>query len=110
MSEPFSIDNTPPEVTSLEAHAGPQGVELSGAAADGQGWLQRLDLAIDDGAWHSLAPDGGLSDAPKLTFRTVLRDLTAGPHLLSVRAVDAAGNAATRAVRVVAAAGARPAR
>ena len=110
VSEPFSIDNTPPEVTSLEAHAGPQGVELSGAAADGQGWLQRLDLAIDDGAWHSLAPDGGLSDAPKLTFRTVLRDLAAGPHLLSVRAVDAAGNAATRAVRVVATAGARPAR
>jgi len=102
VSEPFTIDNTPPQVTSLEAKAlASSGVEVSGAAEDGEGWLQRLDLAIDDGAWHSLAPVGGLSDAPKLTFRTTLKDLLPGPHLLSVRAVDAAGNAATRAVRVV---------
>jgi hypothetical protein len=30
----------------------------------------------------------------------VLKDLDPGAHLLSVRAVDAAGNSATRAVRV----------
>jgi hypothetical protein len=100
MSEPFSIDNSPPHVSSLEAHAGGSGVEVTGAAEDGEGWLQRLDLAIDDGAWHSLTPEGGLSDSPRLTFRTVLKDLAPGPHLLSARAVDAAGNAATRAVRV----------
>jgi hypothetical protein len=100
VSEPFSIDNTPPRVTSLDAAAKSGGVELTGAAEDGEGWLQRLDLAIDDGAWHSLSPDGGLADSPRLTFRTVLKELTPGPHLLSVRAVDAAGNAATRATRV----------
>ena len=99
-SEPFSIDNSPPHVSSLEAHASGAGVEVTGAAEDGEGWLQRLDLAIDDGAWHSLTPEGGLSDSPHLTFRTVLKDLAPGAHLLSVRAVDAAGNAATRAVRV----------
>jgi hypothetical protein len=104
VSEPFSIDNTPPRVTSLEARAGASGVEVSGAAEDGEGWLQRLDLAIDDGAWHSLSPDGGLSDSPRLTYRTVLKALAPGPHLLSVRAVDAAGNAATRAARVTVAA------
>ena len=103
-SEPFSIDNTPPRVTALEAAARASGVEISGAAEDGEGWLQRLDLAIDDGAWHSLSPEGGLSDAPHLTFRNVLKDLAPGPHLLSVRAVDAAGNSATRAVRVTVAA------
>src|SRR5262249_2047461 len=101
VSEPFTIDNTPPQVTALEAHAGKDGVEVSGAAADGQGGPQRLDLRIDDGAWHSLSPDGGLSDAPKLTFRRLLPDLAPGPHLVSVRAVDAAGNAATRAAQVV---------
>jgi hypothetical protein len=104
VSEPFSIDNTPPRVTALDAAVKPGGVEVSGAAEDGEGWLQRLDLAIDDGAWHSLSPDGGLADAPKLTFRTLLKDLGPGAHLLSVRAVDAAGNAATRAVRVTVAA------
>jgi hypothetical protein len=104
VSEPFSIDNTPPRVTALEATAKATGVEITGAAEDGEGWLQRLDLAIDDGAWHSLSPEGGLADAPRLTFRNVLKDLAAGPHLISVRAVDAAGNSATRAVRVTVAA------
>jgi hypothetical protein len=100
VSEPFSIDNTPPQVSALEAKAESGGITVSGAAADGEGWLQRLDLSTDDGAWHSLAPDGGMSDAPRLAFHTLLKDLGPGPHLVSVRAVDAAGNAATRAVRV----------
>ena len=104
VSEPFSIDNTPPRVTSLDAAAKSSAVEVTGAAEDGEGWLQRLDLAIDDGAWHSLTPDGGLADSPRLTFRTVLKDLAPGAHLLSVRAVDAAGNASTRAARVTVAA------
>jgi hypothetical protein len=109
VSEPFSIDNTPPQVSALEAKVEAAGVAVSGAAADGEGWLQRLDLSTDDGAWHSLAPDGGLSDAPRLTFHALLKELTPGPHLVSVRAVDAAGNAATRAVRVVVAGGKAPA-
>jgi hypothetical protein len=100
VSEPFSIDNTPPRVTSLEAATKSPAVEITGGAEDGEGWLQRLDLAIDDGPWRSLSPDGGLADSPRLTFRTVLKDLDPGAHLLSVRAVDAAGNSATRAVRV----------
>jgi len=100
VSQPFTIDNTPPEVTALEAKAEAAGVRVSGAAEDRQGWLQRLDLSTDDGPWHSLSPDGGISDAPHLEFHATLTDLASGPHLVSVRAVDAAGNAATRATRV----------
>jgi hypothetical protein len=100
VSQPFTIDNTPPEVTALDAKAEAAGVRVSGAAEDRQGWLQRLDLSTDDGPWHSLAPDGGISDAPKLEFHATVPDLATGPHLVSVRAVDAAGNAATRATRV----------
>jgi hypothetical protein len=109
VSEPFGIDNTPPQVTALEAKAEAAGVAVSGAASDGEGWLQRLDLSTDDGPWHSLAPDGGLSDAPRLAFHATLKDLAPGPHLVSVRAVDAAGNAATRPVRVTVAGGRAPA-
>ncbi len=100
VSEPFSVDNSAPAVTSLEGSTTGGRVVLSGAAADGEGWLQRLDLSIDDGPWRSISPEGGIADAPRLTFRVPLPDLAPGPHLLSVRAVDAAGNAGTRAVRV----------
>jgi hypothetical protein len=99
VSEPFSVDNTPPEVTSLSASAEKGQAVLSGAAADGQGWLQRLDVSVDDGPWRPVSPEGGFSDAPRLTFRVALPEAGPGAHILSVRAVDAAGNSATRAVR-----------
>jgi hypothetical protein len=100
VSEPFSIDNTPPRVLELLARAEGGAVRVSGAAQDGESWLQRLDLSTDDGPWRSLAPDGGLSDAPRLNFHVSVPDLAPGPHLVSVRAVDAAGNAVTAAARL----------
>ena len=99
VSEPFSVDNTPPEVTALGATIEKGQVVLSGTAADGQGWLQRLDVSVDDGPWRPVSPEGGFSDAPRLTFRVTLPEAGPGAHILSVRAVDAAGNAATRALR-----------
>jgi hypothetical protein len=100
VSEPFGVDNHAPEVTSLVGIREGERIVISGSASDQEGWLQRLDLSVDDGPWRSLAPEGGFSDAPRLTFRAPVPDLGPGPHLLSVRAVDAAGNSATRAVRV----------
>ena len=62
--------------------------------------LARLDLATDDGDWRTVSPDGGLADQAELSFTVVLTDLEAGTHLISMRAVDEAGNATTRAVQV----------
>jgi len=101
VSEPFSVDNTPPQVTSLSASHEKGQATLAGAAADGEGWLQRLDVSVDDGPWRPVSPEGGFSDAPRLSFRVALPDAGPGAHVLSVRAVDAAGNSATRAVRTV---------
>lgn len=102
VSEPFSVDNSPPQVTSLDGAVEGGRLVLSGAASDGEGWVQRLDLSVDDGPWRSVAPEGGLADAARLTFRVPLPGLAPGPHILSLRAVDAAGNSATRAVRATA--------
>ena len=60
----------------------------------------RIELAVDDGDWRSLSPAGGLADAPQLHFAVEVPNLKPGEHLLSVRAIDAAGNAVTRAVHV----------
>ena len=47
---------------------------------DGQGWLQRLDVSVDDGPWRPVSPEGGFSDAPRLTFRVTLPEAGPGPH------------------------------
>jgi hypothetical protein len=99
-SLPFDIDNTPPRVGALTANPEPGAAKIEGEAADEGGRLWQLDVAVDEGDWRSLAPDGGLTDGPRATFHARLAGLSAGEHTISVRATDLAGNVATRAVRV----------
>lgn len=100
ISEPFGIDNTPPVVTRFEATPEPGVVVLSGAAEDGQTLLTRLEVALDDGEWRLVSPDGGLADAAKLSFTARIPDVVAGPHSVAVRAVDLAGNTVVRSTPV----------
>lgn len=99
-SEAFRVDNTAPEVLTLEAVHTKDGVRVTGRARDGQGWLLRLDLSTDDGPWRPVSPTGGIADTGTLEFAVTLPRLEPGAHLVSLRAVDAAGNSATRAVQV----------
>ncbi len=100
MSEPFHVDNTPPEVTTLTARATAGAVRVEGAARDAASPIWRLEVAVDDGDWRTITPTGGLADAPDASFAFDWKGLAAGEHLVSVRAVDLAGNPATRAVPV----------
>jgi hypothetical protein len=106
LSEPFTIDNTPPVVTSLEAkgQAGAKGelgaIAVSGRASDQESMLVRLEIELDDGDWRMVTPTGGFADSRDLDFSVKLPNVKAGEHSVAVRAVDRAGNGATRAARV----------
>ena len=65
----------------------------------------RLEVAVDDGDWRTVSPEGGIGDSRSAAFAFVLADLKAGEHLVSVRAIDLAGNSATKAIHVKVAAG-----
>ncbi len=95
-SEAFTVDNTPPVVTALSA----SGARLEGAAEDATSPLWRLEVAVDDGDWRTLAPEGGMADRRHVRFAVTLPGLKPGEHVASVRAVDLAGNAATRAIHL----------
>jgi hypothetical protein len=99
-SAPFAIDNTPPRVTALNATGERGAVRIEGEAADESGRLLQLDVAVDEGDWRPLTPDGGLTDTPRATFHARLPDLAPGEHTVSVRAIDLAGNLSSRAARV----------
>lgn len=99
-SEPFAVDNSPPSVTALEARGEGEGIHVIARAEDAAGVLSRMEVAIDDGKWRIVSPEGGLADDRELSIRTRLPDIKPGAHTVSVRAVDLAGNAATRAVQV----------
>jgi hypothetical protein len=99
-SEPFTVDNTPPEVTAFEVRAEARSVAMSGRAQDGQSILVRVDVAVDEDEWREVAPQGGLADDRTLSFQARLPNLDPGEHTVAVRVVDQAGNGATQAKRV----------
>jgi hypothetical protein len=100
VSEPFTIDNTPPQVTALDLRGEPRTVMLSGRAEDAQSILVRVDVAVDEADWREVTPQGGIADERTLDFKARLPDLDPGEHTVAVRVVDQAGNGATRAGRV----------
>jgi hypothetical protein len=99
LSQPFTVDNTPPLVPELEARGEAGALRVSGKAEDAASALQRIEVSLDEGAWRPVTPDGGFTDQLAHTFRCRLGDLAAGEHTVSVRVVDLSGNAAVRAVR-----------
>ena len=104
-SQPLTVDNTPPQVTSFAARGEKGAVALEGKAEDGLSPLSRIEVAIDDEDWRTVTPEGGFADDRTLSFRARLPKIEPGDHTVSVRAVDLAGNAATRASRVTVPAG-----
>ncbi len=96
VSESFTVDNTPPVVTRLDA----RGATLSGEAEDATSPIWRLEASVDDGDWRTVAPEGGLADALRVRFSFTLPGLKPGEHVAAVRAVDVAGNAATSAIHL----------
>jgi len=100
LSEPFTIDNTPPTVPTFEAHGGQRSAVISGRAEDDASDISRIECSVDDGDWRLVSPDGGLADDRRLGFQARLPNLEPGTHTVSVRVVDRAGNTVTRAVRV----------
>jgi hypothetical protein len=104
-SEPFTVDNTPPAVTSLAARGETGAVSVEGRAEDGLSPLSRIEVSLDDTDWRTVTPEGGFADDRTLSFRARLPKVEPGDHTVSVRAVDLAGNTATRASRVTVPAG-----
>ncbi|TMQ70228.1 MAG: hypothetical protein E6K80_09095 [Candidatus Eisenbacteria bacterium] len=100
VSEPFTVDNTPPQVTSLGLRGEPRAIAMTGRAEDALSILVRVDVAVDEDDWREVTPQGGMADERALEFHARLPDIEPGEHTVAVRVVDQAGNGATRAGRV----------
>ncbi len=104
LSQPFTVDNTPPLVVALEVRGEAGALLVTGKAEDAASALQRVEVSLDDGAWRAVTPDGGFTDQLAHSFRVRLGEVAPGEHTVSVRVVDLAGNPAVRAVRATVAA------
>jgi hypothetical protein len=89
------VDNTPPTLTvDLTAR------HLRARAVDGLGPIVRIDVSVDGRSdWRPLAAVDGLYDGPdEAADSDVSAIVPPGPHIVAVRAFDAAGNFALQNV------------
>ena len=86
------VDNTPPVISGLAMN----GRKLTARVVDGLGPVVRVELAIDGRLeWRPLpAADGIFDTADERVDADVSSIVPPGSHLVTVRAYDAAGNAA----------------
>jgi hypothetical protein len=87
-SPPFLVDNTKPEVTDLQARV----PAVTGKVRDEASTITQIEYSIDGNEWRPAAPTDGLLDQRAEAFSLKLPALPAGPHVVTVRAFDAADN------------------
>jgi sugar lactone lactonase YvrE len=89
ISERLLVDNRRPQVLAI-AVAYPW---ASAEARDSYSVIKSVEFSVDSGPWRLVDPRDGLFDSPTEVVRIKLpADLSRGPHVLAVRAVDAADN------------------
>jgi hypothetical protein len=91
-SAPVLVDNTPPFFRALAL----QGHRLTAEVVDGVGPIARIEVAIDGRPeWRPIACADGIFDTAVERVDTDIGPLlpaTPGPHVVAIRAYDAAGN------------------
>ena len=87
-SDPFLIDNTPPEIT-----WGPAG-SLQFHAKDALSTLSKAEYSINGGDWMLIDPTTRLTDSAEHDYRVTLPNRPAGEVTLAVRVEDEYGNQA----------------
>jgi sugar lactone lactonase YvrE len=92
-SDPFLIDNTPPNITGLTAVRSGANVQVKWHAADALNNIQKAEYSVDGGDWTIVSPVTRLSDSLALDY-----DLTVpaspGEHVIAVRVYDDYDNVA----------------
>jgi len=92
-SRPFTIDNTPPQVTMKLDRMENRKARVAIEAADQTSTLSQAEIAVDTGDWRPLFPTDGIVDSQSESFSYLSGDLTPGEHVIAFRVYDQNDNA-----------------
>ncbi len=93
-SDPFMIDNTPPEIADLKCAEAGGRVQVTFTARDARSWIDKAEYSLDAGEWTLIEPVNKVSDSQILSYKF---DVPAG-RLVAVRVFDEDDNVAVRQV------------
>ena len=99
VSDPFLIDNTPPQIQNLTATTANGKVEVRWKAHDSLSDIDRAEYSVNGGEWMVVEPVTRLSDSPEEEYHLVI-DRTTGEQVIAVRVNDEFDNQAVDKVVV----------
>jgi len=99
VSDPFLVDNTPPQILNLAGAIAGNKVEVRWKARDARSNIDKAEYSVNGGEWLSIQPVTNLSDSPEEDYRLVI-DRTAGEQVIAVRVTDEYDNQAVDKVVV----------
>jgi hypothetical protein len=88
VSDPFTVDNTPPSIGALTATRQSARIEVRWTARDALSNIEKAEYSLDGGDWLIIEPVTKLSDAPLEEYRLVIENASAGEHVIAVRVSD----------------------
>jgi hypothetical protein len=85
-SDPFTIDNTPPEITNVAIAKNGGHAVIKFTAHDALSWLEKAEYSVDGGEWTLLQPVTKVSDSQLLNYQLEVGNAQA--QVVSVRVFD----------------------
>ena len=93
ISEPLTIDNTPPAIEKHELKITGHSAVLTLTVTDEFSIISAFSYTVDSNAdWISVLPDDNVFDTITENFTIKLQDLKPGQHVLAIQTSDAEGN------------------
>ncbi len=93
-TDPVLVDNTPPTLEGLDVTVDGETATLSATVTDEFTPVRGVAYALDDAEqYEPVLPDDLIYDSTSESFSAIIPDLSPGSHTLTVRAIDARGNA-----------------
>lgn len=100
ISDPFLIDNTPPQILNLSWAPGGGRLQVRWKAHDARSIIDHAEYSQNGGEWIAVEPRSKLSDSPDEEYELALDRVGSGEQVIAVRVTDANDNQAVDKVVV----------
>ena len=91
-SDPFTLDNTPPEITGVSVIQSGAERALKFTAKDALSWIDKAEYSVNGGEWILLQPDNFVSDSQVLSYSVSGKE----SQTLAVRVFDEDDNSVVK--------------
>jgi hypothetical protein len=89
VSEPFTIDNTPPQITSGGQSEEQGQTVIRFSAKDALSWIDKAEYSVNGGEWTLLEPVNRVSDSQRLNYELrIPRAVNTPEQIVAVRVFD----------------------